>query len=143
MPGPAPNKKAGPKKGEARSTVASEPDQKPAQPTKPVEPTPLHLTCDSKMQVFMPKSKLPVLVGPPEPPAPTLAQFERNVVVLRGDPNDQPDQLTCDNLRLTLVPGEKPVQKETADRRTPTSESAQPAESLAQDDSDSKGTAEP
>ena len=65
------------------------------------------------MQIFLPKSKPPVLVGPPEPPMPTLAQFDRNVVVLRGDPNDRPDQLTCDTLKLTLVPEEKPAQNGT------------------------------
>jgi hypothetical protein len=139
LPGPAQNKKAGPKKGEATTAVASGPDQKTAQPPEPVEPTPLHLTCDSKMQIFVPKSKLPVLVGPQEAPVPTLAQFERNVVVLRGDPNDQPDQLTCDNLRLTLVPGEKPDQKETV-TATPEANPAKPTESLARDDSNSQGT---
>ena len=113
MPGPAPNKKAQSTTEKAEIEIAGSLNDKTTEPTKPVKPTPLHLTCDSKMQVFIPKSKLPVLVGPPEVPAPTLAQFERNVVVLRGDPKNQPDQLTCDNLRLTLVPGEKPVQKET------------------------------
>ena len=68
----------------------------------------------------LPKSKLPVLVGPPAPPAPTLAQFDRNVVVLRGKADDGPDQLTCDTLKLSLVPGEKPAQNETANLPTPT-----------------------
>ena len=63
------------------------------------------------MQVFLPKPKLPVLVGPPAPPAPTLVQFDRNVVVLRGKLDDGPDQLTCDTLKLSLVPEEKPARR--------------------------------
>ena len=49
---------------------------------------------------------LPVSIGPPAPPAPTIVQFDRNVVVLRGRVDEQPGQLTCDNLKLTLVPSE-------------------------------------
>ena len=62
-----------------------------------------------------PSRKSPVLVGPPAPPAPTLVQFERNVVVLRGQPDAQPDQLTCDTLKLSLVPGEKPPARHDTD----------------------------
>ncbi len=51
-------------------------------------------------------------IGPPAPPAPTLVQFDRNVVVLRGQLDDRPDQLTCDTLKLSMVPGEKPPQNE-------------------------------
>jgi hypothetical protein len=142
MPGTASNRKAEPKKSDAGIEIASRPDDKTAQPAKPVKPTPLRLTCDSRMQVFLPKSKLPVMVGPPEVPAPTLAQFERNVVVLRGDPKNQPDQLTCDNLRLTLVPGEKPVQKETPAAATPL-DSPQPVANFARNESGSKGTVAP
>jgi hypothetical protein len=73
------------------------------------KPTPLDVRCDWKMQAFLPKPKVPVVVGPPEPPAPTLVQFDRNVVLLRGDLDKRPDQLTCDSLKLTLVPGDKPL----------------------------------
>ena len=66
------------------------------------------------MQIFLPKPRLPVLIGPPAPPAPTLVQFERNVVVLRGSIDDRPDQLTCDTLKLSLIPAEKTTPVDTA-----------------------------
>ena len=78
----------------------------------PEPPTPLVLTCDSKMQVFLPAPRQPVLIGPPAPPAPTLVQFDRNVVVFRGQVDDRPDQLTCDTLKLTMVPPEQPEASE-------------------------------
>jgi hypothetical protein len=107
LPGAAPGNKATAKKGQSSIDVAGNSDPKTEQLNKPAKPTPLDLTCDSKMHVVLPKSKPPVLAGPPELPLPTFAQFERNVVVLRGDPSDQPEQLTCDTLQLTLVPAEK------------------------------------
>jgi hypothetical protein len=97
----------------------------------------LHLNCDSKMQVYLPKQKQPVLVGPPPPPAPTLAKFHRNVVVLRGDEDDGPDQLTSDSLDLTLVPGEKPPQNGTP-TPNPDQQPASSAEGLAQNGADAK-----
>ncbi|MEA2632406.1 MAG: hypothetical protein QOE66_2625, partial [Chloroflexota bacterium] len=45
--------------------------------------------------------------GPPAPQGPTLAQFSIDVVVLRGRANQVPDQLNCDHLRLTMLPGDK------------------------------------
>ena len=91
---------------EAKLKVAGEPDQKAPEALEE-QPTPLDVTCDSKMRVFPAKTRLPVVVGPPAPPAPTIVQFDRNVVVLRGKINEQPGQLTCDNLKLTLVPAEE------------------------------------
>jgi hypothetical protein len=79
------------------------------QNTKPEsqqETIPLDVTCDSKMRVFLPKPANAVIVGPPTPPTPTIVQFDRNVVVLRGEIDKQPGQLTSDSLKLTLVPGE-------------------------------------
>ena len=141
MPGPAPAGKPAQPNGQTKIEIASGPDGKVAQPAEPVEPTPLHLSCDSTMQVFMPKPKQPVLVGPPAPPAPTLAKFLRNVVVLRGKEDDGPDQLTCDTLDLTLVPGEKPSQNESP---TPgvDQKPAPSGEGLAQNGPDAKGPAE-
>ena len=69
------------------------------------------------MRVDMPPAAVQVAVGPPEAPAPTLVRFERNVVVLRGQVDDRPDQLTCDTLRLSLVPAEKPLQPKAASLR--------------------------
>ncbi len=48
------------------------------------EPVPLDLRCDGPMQVDLPKPHLPVKVGPPAPPGPTLVNFTRNVVVRRA-----------------------------------------------------------
>lgn len=72
-------------------------------------PTPLDLRCDGLMQVDLPKPHIVPIVGPPAPQGPTIAQFFRNVEVLRG-PADlaQRDSLTCDHLRLILVPNDKP-----------------------------------
>ena len=87
------------------------------------------------MQVFLAKPKRAAVVGPPEPPAPTLVQFDRNVVVLRGDPEDRPDQLTCDTLKLTLVPSDKPpVPKATppATQNTQNASDRSPQPALAQ-----------
>ena len=91
---------------EAKIQVADAPGKKLQSLSCKQEPTPLDVTCNSKMRVFLPKPALPVSVGPPAPPAPTIVQFDRNVVVLRGQVDDQPGQLTCDSLKLTLVPGE-------------------------------------
>ena len=83
---------------------------------KPSEKTPLDLRCDSLMQIDLPKPRLQPLVGPPAPSGPTVAQFFRNVEVKRGKPGAAPDELYCDHLRLTLVPGDKPKPKvETSD----------------------------
>ncbi len=78
-----------------------------AKPVK-AEPTPLDIRSDGTMRVDLPPPIAKVDVGPPEPPPQTLVFFERNVVVLRGAIDKNPDQLTCDALRLTMVPPEKP-----------------------------------
>ena len=112
MAGSTSDKNSATVKGQAEGDVVLGKDEKTTQGAGPVEPTPLDLRCDSKMQVYLPKPQVQPVVGPPAPPAPTLVQFERNVVVLRGRPDDRPDQLTCDTLRLSMVPGEKPAAKE-------------------------------
>jgi hypothetical protein len=142
LSGPAPARKPAHQKGQARINVSNEPSGKSVSPAEPVESTPLHLSCDSMMQVFMPKPKRPVLVGPPAPAAPTLAKFYRNVVVLRGKEDDGPDQLTCDSLDLNLVPGEKPAEKDTP-AASPDQKPTQAAESLAQNTHDAKEAADP
>ncbi len=86
------------------ATVTVDQTGKPA--SKASQPTPLDLRCDSEMQVDLPRPSLGVEVGPPEPPAPTFVRFDRNVVVLRGPASGRPDQLTCDTLRLTMVPND-------------------------------------
>jgi hypothetical protein len=131
LPGAAPGNKAVAKKGQSPTDVAGNSDPKTKQPSKPTKPTPLDLTCDSKMHIVLPKSKPPVLVGPPELPLPTFAQFERNVVVLRGDPSDQPEQLTCDTLKLTLVPAEKSPDDQ-ASAAAPKPKVVLPTEAVAQ-----------
>ena len=93
------------KVGQAKVVVAA--GAAKAEESAPKErPTPLDVTCDSKMRVFLPKTRLQVKLGPPAPPAPTYIQFDRNVVVLRGNADEQPGQITCDTLKLTMVPSE-------------------------------------
>jgi len=70
------------------------------------EATPLDLQCDGPMTVELPSPPPPVEVGPPAPAAPTFVEFQRNVVVRRGKLSVDPDQLNCDTLHLTLLPGE-------------------------------------
>ncbi len=90
--------------GQARETGAS-------RGQSATEPVPLDLRCDGPMQVDLPKPHLPVKVGPPAPPGPTLVNFTRNVVVRRGKLSELPDQLDTDTLDLTLVQAEKPAPK--------------------------------
>jgi hypothetical protein len=71
------------------------------------ERTPVDLRCDGMMQIDLPRPRLPVRVGPPAPPDPTFATFKLNVVVLQAKPKQPPDQLNCDALKLTLLPGKK------------------------------------
>ena len=76
------------------------------------------------MRVDWPPNRLPAAGGLPAPPAPTLVRFEGNVIALHGRTDRQPDQLDCDTLHLTLVPGpqpargdkNKPNDKDKADR---------------------------
>jgi hypothetical protein len=98
---------------EAKIKVAAAPDPNAKTKSQQV-PTPLNVTCDSRMQVFLPKPALSVSVGPPAPPAPTVVLFDRNVVVIRGTINSQPGQLTCDSLKLTLIPGDAVPDTSTA-----------------------------
>jgi hypothetical protein len=107
LPGSVQTRRVAPGEVQVQAQIASRPDQKQATPTAANEPTPMDVWCDSTMRVDMPKPQTPVLVGPPEPPAPTLVGFERNVVVLRGPVDSLRDQLTCDTLKLTMVPGDK------------------------------------
>src|SRR5262249_5491153 len=69
--------------------------------------TPVDLRSSGMMQLDLPRPRLPVRVGPPAPPDPTFATFKRDVVVLQAKPNQTPDQLNCDQLKLTLLPGKK------------------------------------
>lgn len=69
--------------------------------------TPLDLRCAGKMRVELPPTRRPVLIGPPAPPLPTMLYFNRDVVVRRGKPGEIPDQLDCDDLRLTMQPKAK------------------------------------
>ncbi len=107
------------KAGEAKVQVAARAAK--AEESEPKEKlTPLDVTCDSKMRVFLPKTRLQVKLGPPAPPAPTFIQFDRNVVVLRGNADEQPGQITCDTLKLTMVPSEPA----STDPKAPAAETA-------------------
>ncbi len=107
LPGSSQPPQSASSKSQARGQSAGGPDRKPGEPAPSDQPTPLDVRSDGMMRVDMPAAMAQVAVGPPEPPAPTLVRFERNVVVLRGRLDDRPDQLNCDTLRLTLVPAEK------------------------------------
>jgi hypothetical protein len=67
--------------------------------------TPVTITCDGPLVLKLPTPRMPPLVGPPAPRAPTLADFARNVVVRRG--TGLPDQINGDNLRAILIPRER------------------------------------
>jgi hypothetical protein len=71
---------------------------------------------------------MPVLVGPPAPPAPTLVHFERNVVVRRGKLSELPDQLDTDNLDLVLVQADKTPPKAGAPAPKPQADAGEPPE---------------
>ncbi|MGE3821484.1 MAG: hypothetical protein AB7I30_18900, partial [Isosphaeraceae bacterium] len=88
--------------------------------------TPMEVRCAGMMRIDLPRPPAPVEVGPPAPPGPTIAQFFRNVEVLRGRPGESPDQLDCDHLRLTLVNAPKPTLKEAAVAKTAETASAPP-----------------
>ncbi|WZO98563.1 hypothetical protein EP7_000143 [Isosphaeraceae bacterium EP7] len=83
--------------------------------------TPLDLTNDGSMVILFPRPAAKVIIGPPEAPRPTIAEFATNVRVLRGATN--PDQLNSDFLRLILLPIDK--EKAAAERK------AKQAETLA------------
>jgi len=79
---------------------------------KPGTPTPLDLKCDGLMQIDFPRrepARTDRFVGPPASRGPTVAQFSRNVEVIRGKALPDLDRLNSDHLRLTLVPPEKPA----------------------------------
>ena len=66
-----------------------------------------------------PPDWLPVVEGPPEPPAPTLVRFERKVVAVHGRIDRDPNQLDCDTLRLTLVPATRRRRERERTRPSP------------------------
>jgi len=70
------------------------------------EPVPLDVQCQGPLVVELPRKPSTPAVGPPEPPLPTTVEFRGNVVVRRGKLAELPDQIDCDTLHLTLLPGE-------------------------------------
>lgn len=71
--------------------------------------TPLDIRCAGELRIDLPERPVWVKVGPPAPPAPTFAEFDRDVQVLRGKAGEAPDKLICDHLKLTLLPKEGPA----------------------------------
>ena len=98
-------------------------------------PTPLFIRADGEMRLDFPPDALPVPVGPPSPPRPTLVRFERNVVAVHGQLDKQPNQLDCDVLRLTLIPAEPapppPKAKDGEKRKTEPAKAADTAGQVA------------
>ena len=114
--GPAPAKKSAGAATTGELTVqatAKDPNATDGKTAKAPEPVPLFVQSEGLMRIDFPPDTIPVAVGPPEPPAPTLVRFERNVVAWRGLVD--PDQLDCDVLRLTLVPGPEPDRRSGKD----------------------------
>ncbi len=106
LPSGPPAKKGVAEKGPSSAGGASAKKE----PTTPEGPSPLVIMSEGPMRVDFARKTIPVDEGPPEPPPPTKARFDRNVVALQSHPGKQPDQLNCDTLQLTLVPAEKPPQ---------------------------------
>ena len=100
------------KRPEAKAPAASN-SSAGANDGKPEKPDPVPLLVRSKgpMRVDFPPDAPPVAVGPPAPPLPTLVRFDREVVALHGKLDDDPNELDCDVLRLTLVPPERGEEK--------------------------------
>ena len=71
------------------------------------EPRPGHIQCSGAMRIDLPRPIRNPRIGPPAPPAPTIATFHRNVRVRQGDPL-HPEQADGDHLVATLLPAEKP-----------------------------------
>lgn len=90
---------------------------------------PIDLRAAGPMRIDLPRPRAPRPPGEvSEPPAPTLVQFYRNVIVRRG--NELPDQLNCDTLRLVLVsedgPSTNPKAKTQAKAKENTTRKAEP-----------------
>jgi lipopolysaccharide export system protein LptA len=137
LPGKPDVERQGPGKVAARVEVkAAGAAAKGSTGAQAAEPVPLNLRCEGHMQVDLPRPHLPVKVGPPAPPAPTLVHFERNVVVRRGKLSELPDQLDCDNLDLVLVQAEKPAPRPGGSRamNSETEPAAGQAETSAADE---------
>ncbi|MGP0066005.1 MAG: hypothetical protein ACLQGP_20695 [Isosphaeraceae bacterium] len=114
LPGAAPAKKSS--KGEVVKVQAGGGGSagKKGQVDAPKEASPLVILSEGPMRVDFAEELIPVLAGPPEPPAPTKVKFERNVVALQTHAGRQPDQLNCDTLKLTLIPSEKAPEPKSA-----------------------------
>lgn len=71
---------------------------------------PLDLRCDGLARFDLPKPRPPLsprMAGPPAPPLPTFAEFDRNVEVVRGKLDENPERMLSDHLRLTFLPNER------------------------------------
>ena len=90
------------------STTVKDAAAKDAKSPANDEPVPLLIQSKGPMRIDWPPDRVPVAEGPPAPPVPTLVRFERDVVALHGRIDRQPNQLNCDTLRLTLIPGAPP-----------------------------------
>lgn len=127
LPGSSDPKRPGAKAAAVGVDPATGTAQVAASPAK-AEPTPLDVRCDGTMRVDLPPPVAKVEVGPPQPPPPTHVFFERNVVVLRGLIDKGPDQLTCDALRLTMVPPDNSAAGVSPVRETAKAAAAPPLE---------------
>jgi hypothetical protein len=97
------------------------------------EPRPGEITCKGELRIDLPPPVVPPRIGPPAPQGPTLAHFAQQVRVRQGDAQN-PEQLDCDRLHLTLVPAPRK-------RRPPaTPEPGDAAEALVVAQADSKAT---
>ncbi len=101
---------------------ASRPDQKPGVPD---EPRPGEIVCDDDLLVELPPPLPPPTDGwrpsAPANPEPTFATFFTNVRIRQGDAQN-PEQIDCDRLHLTLVPAERPNQTVKSENGGPVSD---------------------
>ncbi|WP_165071180.1 hypothetical protein [Paludisphaera rhizosphaerae] len=108
----------------------------------PNDAVPLDVRCQGPLVIDLPRNPSNPVVGPPQPPRPTFVEYRNVVVVRRGKVTEIPDQIDCDTLHLTLLPGdEKPKPAEAKEEKDAKVQVAVADESAAEQGSAEKKSA--